>query len=155
MCSSSVSCTTKTCDGSCFQLSTLELYVVYSFSSFISFKVFRRSLIYLTYFLSVVIYAYCLFCYCLNWSLTQHGLTPRALDKGTYWNTLFWPCCLHNPFCRGQVILVSPTISLETCSAAPVTQLLRVTFVINQILKQVEPATSNVTHSGKKMTQSW
>ena len=51
--------------------------------------------------------------------------------------------------------MVSPTIGVEACSAAHVTQPSRVTFVIIQILKQVEPATCNVSHSGKKVTQSW
>lgn len=51
--------------------------------------------------------------------------------------------------------MVSLTIGVEACSAAHVTQLSRVTFVIIQILKQVEPATCNVSHSGKKVTQSW
>lgn len=51
--------------------------------------------------------------------------------------------------------MVFPTIGLEAFSAAHVTQLSRVTSVINQILEQVEPATSNVTHSGKTVTQSW
>ena len=51
--------------------------------------------------------------------------------------------------------MVSPAIGVEACSAAHVTQLSRVTFVIMQILKQVEPATCNMSHSGKKVTQSW
>ena len=44
----------RTCDGSCFQVSTSEISVVYSFSSCVSFPVSRRSLIYLTFILSAV-----------------------------------------------------------------------------------------------------
>lgn len=49
----------------------------------------------------------------------------------------------------------SPAIDLKTYSASPAAQLSIVTFVINQILKQVEPAPSHVTQNEKKMTQSW
>lgn len=35
----------KICDGTCFQVSALEIYVVYSFSSLVSFPVFTHSVV--------------------------------------------------------------------------------------------------------------
>lgn len=42
LCCSEVNCITKICDRTCFQVSAVEIYIVYSFSALVSFQVFTH-----------------------------------------------------------------------------------------------------------------